>query len=190
MRSAVSVVASVLKGNASNAELQKLAVQYWGCVLFEMRRNLIQTASVVSRGKLQGTTTMPSLAFPFYDALIGDIARVAPTPLLTSIAGRVNAELQTIQRLVSSQIAGGAIPYQLQPGVPTSTLLDIGTAWRGAAASLIDRHIKDYNVLVGAVGVDGEHAYKTEWPTVHRTTLPPALPVDLSEAAKATSHGL
>lgn len=190
LRGAASLVASLIKGNAGKTELQRLAVQYWGCILFEMRRNIIRVAVVVDKGKPERGDSLPALEFSFYDSLIGDLARVAPMPLLTAVAGRVNADLRAIHRLVSAQIQAGAIPFSTQPGVSTSTLLNVGAAWRFHAEGTVAQLIKSYNDMVGAIAVDGESTYKDEWSTVSRSTLPAALPRDVPSVASASALGL
>lgn len=188
VRAAVSQVASLLSGKASKQDLPKVALQYWGCVLFEMRRNLIQVAMVVAQGKPAQGDDVPSLEFSFYEALMGDIARLAPSPLVTAVAGRITANLRAIQRLVAVQVQAGAIPISAL--APMSTPLNIGAAWRAYARANVGEDIVSYNQLVGAISVDGQHAYKDEWSTLARTTVPAALPAEVAEAAKATFHGL
>src|SRR5688572_6840662 len=87
---AVGGVVGWRQGHASAEEARQLAVRYWGCVLFEMRQNLISASTCVKfyddRKNSNPTPVYPTMDFQFADALLGELARMAPLPVVLAEA--------------------------------------------------------------------------------------------------------
>ncbi|MCB9507828.1 MAG: hypothetical protein H6697_09215 [Myxococcales bacterium] len=176
----VDIARKVIADKLKKDEARKLAVYWWGAILFELRRNIEDTRQMTTPGN---QTHYALISTKHWDALFDALARVAPgMNRMVATVDEVYDGFREISRLLraavdapgeTSAAAGslGSVPLHTVGG---------GDQWTSArlqGKALLPRAIQVFTDLRDIIDGIGRDAFDAkEWQTQEAEILPDPLP--------------
>ena len=161
---------------ASAREAQELALRQWGCLLFEMRRNLERIRFMVQQSEDKKVSYAP-FDLTVSEALMPDFCRIVPSPALLS---EIQGVLAAIKRVDFYQRTGAtAAPLNISQIEEYTILADDIRGFRKAnafARDAVSKNVYDrFNRLHALANEVGKQLYGDEWDGEATYTLPSRL---------------
>lgn len=175
LKGVVSTVAGWRSGKTTAAELHQLAVRYWGCVVMEISINATNFKTSVDHNDLAagGDGAWPIVDFTFSDALMPELAKLAPQPNVVVGAARVVA----MQRQLAEMAALDRSTASLPAAQFSVSRVSIRTAWIENARKLLPMFFSAVDELKSALATEGRNAFGDEgWQQIEASVLP--MPAD------------